>query len=106
MTITGIVNYIGEPRTFEVPTVSGGKKTMTAREIHIKSGNNLFVADAYDSVAEDCEGATYMNEAVIAELRFDERSIKTKDGNSFSQQQVTLVAIDWAFHTDKSQECF
>ena len=94
MTITGIVNYVGEPRTFEVPTVSGGKKTMTAREIHIKSGNNLFVADAYDSVAKDCEGATYMNEAVVAELRFDERSIKTKDGNAFSQQNVTLNAIN------------
>jgi len=103
MTITGIVNYVGEPRTFEVPTVSGGKKTMTAREIHIKSGNNLFVADAYDSVAEDCEGATYMNEAVIAELRFDERSIKTKDGNSFSQQQVTLLAVQVCLNNHQPQ---
>ena len=106
MTITGIVLYIGTPRTFEVPTSNGGKKTMTAREIHIKSGNNTFIADAYDTVATDCEETTYLNEAVVAELRFDERIIKTKDGNSFSQQQVTLVAIDWCYHTKKSQEAF
>ena len=103
MTITGIIDHVGEPRTFEVPTSTGGKKTMTAREILIQSGNNMFVADAYDSVAVQFDGQIEEFDPVVAELRFDERLIKTKDGNSFSQQQVTLVAVQVCLNNHQPQ---
>ena len=101
MTITGIIDRIGEPRTFEVPTTTGSKKQMVAREIIIISGNNTFVADAYDSKADLFNG-DYLRQSdpVIAELRFDERSIKSKDGCEFSQQQVTVVAVQPCFNND------
>ena len=94
MTITGIIDRIGAPRTFEVPAATGGKKQMTAREITIVSGNNTFIADAYDGVASQFDGQVEECDPVVAELRFDERTVKTKDANSFSQQQVMLLAID------------
>ena len=101
MTITGIILEVGDERTFEVPAATGGKKKMTAREIIIQSGNNIFVADAYDSVAHLFDDVRLTcRDAVIAELRFDEHTVKTKDGNFFYQQQVTLVAVQPAFNPD------
>ena len=94
MTITGIIDRIGEPRTFVLPAATGGKRTMTAREITIRSGNNTFIADAYDRVAEYLDDPNVAESVpYIVELRFDERLVKTKDGNVFSQQQVTVVTV-------------
>ena len=73
MTITGIITHVGAPREFEVPSAQGGKKKL------VKYIN---------------DNGIRQNDAVVAELRFDIRSIKTKDGNSFSQQNVTLNAIN------------
>ena len=95
MTITGIITHVGAPREFEVPSAQGGKKKMTAVEITLQSGNNTFVVDAYDNLVKYInDNGIRQNDAVVAELRFDIRSIKTKDGNSFSQQNVTLNAIN------------
>ena len=95
MTITGIITHVGAPREFEVPSAQGGKKKMTAVEITLQSGNNTFIVDAYDNLVKYInDNGIRENDAVVAELRFDIRSIKTKDGNAFSQQNVTLNAIN------------
>ena len=95
MTITAIITHVGAPREFEVPSAQGGKKKMTAVEITLQSGNNTFIVDAYDNLVKYInDNGIRQNDAVVAELRFDIRSIKTKDGNAFSQQNVTLNAIN------------
>ena len=93
MTITGIISQVGEPRTFEVPAATGGKKKITTREIVIYSGNNCFVADAYDDYAAPFDNIIKPHDAVVAELRFDAHTVNTKDGNTFLQQQATLTAV-------------
>jgi len=95
MTITGIISNVGAPRTFEVPTTQGGKKTMTARDITIVSGNNTFVCDAYEDNAAMFDSQIASGAAVVAALRFDVRSVKTSTGSSFLQQQVTLAGVQF-----------
>jgi len=95
MTITGIISNVGAPRTFEVPTTQGGKKTMTARDITIQDLrlNNTFVCDAYEDNAAMFDSQITTGAVVVAVLCFDVRTVKTSTGSSFLQQQVTLAGV-------------
>ena len=93
MTITAIIKEVGETRSFEVPTNMGGKKTMTACEVQLVSGNNVFYADAYDQVCQRLQNAQFGEFPAVCELRFDGRKYKTQDGIERHQQSVTLVTF-------------
>ena len=41
MTITGIIDHVGQPRTFELPSATGGKKQMTARGLRNNNPLNI-----------------------------------------------------------------
>ncbi len=89
MTIIGIVKRMSEPRTFE-----GNEGTITALEIELQSGGNVFVADAFDKNANDVKTlGIQQGDMVMAELIFSRASFQTKDGRTAYRQRVSVTAI-------------
>lgn len=80
---------MSEPRAFE-----GNEGTVTALEIELQSGGNVFVADAFDKTANDVKTlGIQQGDMIMAELIFSRASFRTKDGRAAYRQRVNVTSI-------------
>ena len=101
MLVPAIIKALSDARDFEYTDMKGVKKQMTAVDVVLKSGNDEFVATAFDEPAKQLNSVAVVGDVALFDLRFTTRTKKREDGGNYTVQAVTVNTVDVIWQSNK-----
>ena len=93
MTVTAIIVAMSALRSFDTTNIRSERRQGKGVDVQLMSGNNTFVATAFDEEADDLCREVAANDLCIFELRFVKVDKKRDDGSTYAIQKVIIDAF-------------